>query len=103
MAALTRTTIDLVDELGPVLGSRFVAAELRDRVERELALDHDVVIEFAGVEAVSPSFADELFAKLSPDNVAGGRLVFLHVAPSLQAIAEFVRFGRQRLDERVDA
>lgn len=103
MTMLTRTTINLADELGTVLGSRFVATDLRHRIEVELALDHDVVIDFAGVEAVSPSFADELFAKLSQDDIGPGRLIFQNMAPPLLAIAEFVRAGRRSLDDAVEA
>lgn len=86
------TTLSPADELGPVLAGRSAAAVLRARVER-LAEQGPVVVDFAGVVAASPSFADEFFAKLEPQTSAEA-ITFINVSPSLNAIARFVTHGR---------
>lgn len=90
------TVIKPADEFGAVLSSRFAAEELRARIERELAEGTDVVVSLEGVIAVSPSFADELFAKVPQDAVETGRVRFVNLSEDLRAIARFVREGRGR-------
>lgn len=53
--------IFLLNEAGRHLGSRPVAAQIRQKI---MAFDH-VVLDFAGVEVISHSFADELVGKLA--------------------------------------
>lgn len=89
-------TIRPAEELGPVLSSRFGAEELRERIEAELATGAEVVVSFEGVIAISPSFADELFAKVPEDAVEDGRVRFVDLDDDLLAIARFVRTGRGR-------
>lgn len=86
----------LAKELEPVVSSRFAAEELRARIEHELAGGAEVVISFEGVVAISPSFADELFAKMPPEAERSGRLRFVGLSEDLLAIARFVREGRRR-------
>jgi hypothetical protein len=86
----------LVEEIEPVLSSRFAAEELRARIERELTGGADVVVSFEGVIAISPSFADELFAKMPPEAERSGRLRFVDLSEDLLAIARFVKEGRGR-------
>jgi hypothetical protein len=81
------------DDLGPVLTSRSLAEALRQRVEAA-AVREEVVIDFAGVEAVSPSFADEIFAKLPRELVESGRVRFENMDEDLQSLAEFVVASR---------
>lgn len=81
------------DELGPVLAGRGLAAGLRERVEGALNAGDSVVLDFEGVESMSPSFADELFAKLSV-RPGDERLKFENLDDDLQALARFVIEGR---------
>lgn len=93
MATMQMTRIRPADELGAVLSSRFLGAELRARIEA-LLREGDVVVDFAGVEAVSPSFADELFAKLPTEAASGGRLKFKNLGDDTAALARFVAESR---------
>ncbi|MDQ3380341.1 MAG: STAS-like domain-containing protein [Actinomycetota bacterium] len=96
---MTTTGITMIrpaEELGPVLSGRFEAEELRERIEAELAAGAEVVVSFEGVVAISPSFADELFAKVPEDAVEDGRVRFVDLDEDLRAIARFVREGRGR-------
>jgi hypothetical protein len=88
------TTIRPADELGPVLAGRGEAAALRAHVEQLVRSDGRVTVDFTGVLAASPSFADELFAKLDPALIDAGSVSFEHVPASLAAIARYVRAGR---------
>ena len=91
--AVQTAMIKLADDFGSVLTGRSVAESLRLRIQ-ELAEHGDVVVDFEGVVAVSPSFADELFAKL--DERATASVRFVNVDDDLQQLAEFVRAGRQQ-------
>jgi hypothetical protein len=82
------------DRLGPALTSRFLGAELREEIETLLAQDGLVVIDFAGVRAISPSFADEVFAKLPQEAIAGGQIRFENLGDDLRVIAQFVTRSR---------
>jgi hypothetical protein len=82
-----------VEEFGPVLAGRGLAASLRAQVEASLKEDGSVVIDFEGVESMSPSFADELFAKL-PGPRDNERVKFEHLRDDLQSLARFVIEGR---------
>jgi STAS-like domain of unknown function (DUF4325) len=87
------TMLKLADELGPVLTTRSLAEELRERVET-LADGGDVVLDFEGVEAIAPSFADELFAKLPPALTDSGRVRYENLSDDLLALARFVVANR---------
>jgi hypothetical protein len=88
-------TLRLLDEAGPFLTGRSIAASLRARLEAE-AVDHQVVVDLEGVEVVSPSFADEFFGKLPPDLVERGSVTFIHLTPELLAIADLMAANRAR-------
>jgi len=96
MTATGVTMIRPADELGAVLSSRFAAETLRSRIESELDAGHEVTVSFEGVIAISPSFADELFAKMPPEAERSGRLRFVDLSEDLLAIARFVKEGRGR-------
>lgn len=49
---------------GASIGTRDVGAQIRNKVEQELAADHRVYFDFTGVQIISSGFADELFGKL---------------------------------------
>lgn len=96
MTTATETrVITPADEFGPVLSGRFEAEELRARIEATLAGGVDVVVSFEGVVAMSPSFADELFAKMPEAAIDEGRVRFIDLDDDLLAIARFVREGRK--------
>lgn len=87
------TTIRLVDD-GPVLTGRSHAAEIRERVEA-CAATAPVVVDFDGVAVLSPSFADELIAKLDAQLVEAGRVQFIHMSNGVESIARYVIDGRR--------
>jgi anti-anti-sigma regulatory factor len=81
------------DTFGNVLVSRARASALRETIDAALQRGEDVVVDFEGVTALSPSFVDELFAKAgggSPDH-----LVFVNVPPSIEPLIRFVRSSRR--------
>ncbi len=87
-------TVDLAAELGSVLTSRSIGQQVRERITSAAAAGEGVVVSFAGVEAMSPSFADEIFAKVDDSLVQQGLIEFVDVDPTLEAIIRFVRAGR---------
>jgi hypothetical protein len=90
----SQTVLRPADSFGSVLSSRFLAADLRAEIERLLESEGSIVVDFEGVEAVSPSFADELFAKLPRAAIESKQIRFENVGPSLMAIARYVIAGR---------
>jgi hypothetical protein len=89
-------TIRLADEFGPVLVGRSTAERIRLRVEEAArATAEPVVVDFETVLTVSPSFADELFAKLDPELRQSGRVEVRGMSPGLESIARFVVAGRE--------
>lgn len=83
------------EELGPVLTSRGLGAALRERVESALAAGEEITIDLAGVETMSPSFADELFAKIDPRLVERGRVRFVHVPATVKPLVRFLAGNRR--------
>lgn len=84
----------LAETYGSVLTGRAVAAAIAEEAVREVARGGSVVLDFQGIEAVSPSFADELFGKLR--NRAGGEQVrFLHLSSHLAAVARMAEQHRR--------
>lgn len=57
-------TIKVAEELGTHLSSRSLGAKLRSRIESAVDAGQIVTIDFAGVDTLSESFADEVFAVL---------------------------------------
>lgn len=93
--ALHLMTIRLSDEFGAVLVGRGAAKRLRLRIEEAARVNGEgVMLDFEGVLTVSPSFADELFAKLNPTLREAGRVQLQHMSPALESIARFVVAGR---------
>ncbi len=87
-------TISLAHEFGPVLVGRSNAARIRERVERAARDAPPVVIDFSEVITVSPSFADELFAKLPAELRTEERIRLEGMTEPLQSIKRFVVAGR---------
>lgn len=92
MTTCTDSKMRLADDYGQVLSGRDLAEAIKDDLVRRVQNGGSVVVDFDEVLAVSPSFADEFFAKL-PDSVAE-RVKFTHVSEHLQAVASMARAGR---------
>lgn len=89
---LEEATVRLADEFGTVLAGRGLASRLSQRVAECVRAGNVAIVDFAGVQVVSPSFADELFAKM-PEEIAR-HVTFENVGDDLLALAKFVRDGR---------
>jgi hypothetical protein len=84
--------IRLVDEFGPVLAGRGRATQMRKEIEALAGRGDEIIVDLEGVEAISPSFADELFGKLPV--AIGERISFEGASPILDEIARMARTGR---------
>ncbi len=93
-STIEATMIRPASELGSVLTSRSLAEELRLRVVGIASRGEHVVIDFEGVEAMSPSFADEIFAKLPAELVESGAVKFENLDEDLVTLMRFVLAGR---------
>ena len=68
MNSLSTKTIDLTEIGGSkALLTRDQGANLRSQIVKLLDIESMVVLDLSNVEALSPSFADELFATLDAD------------------------------------
>jgi hypothetical protein len=67
---------------------------LRESVELVLDRDGEVTVDFDGVMVISPSFADELFAKLPRAAIESGRVRFVNLDEDHEALVRFVFEGR---------
>lgn len=85
----------LSEKHGPVLAGRTQAIHLRELLASELREDGVVVLDFDGVETVSPSFADELFGRFV-DAVGEENVRFENLNPHLRTVAEMFRRRRRR-------
>jgi hypothetical protein len=88
------TTLKLSAELGSVLVGRLPGAELRERIEEVARSGEVVILDFANVVVVSPSFADEVFARLDPSLVESGSVRFENLDDDLLEVASFLRRAR---------
>jgi hypothetical protein len=88
------TTLKLSAELGSVLVGRLPGAELRERIEEVARSGEVVVLDFADVIVLSPSFADEVFARLDPSLVESGSVRFENLDDDLLEVASFLRRAR---------
>ena len=82
--------------VGPELVGRAAGARLREEILRA-AGSAVVVVDFKGIETVSPSFADELFGKLPPEIVQRRRVRFAGASDEVRALARGVRGLRSEL------
>ena len=55
----------VLNTFGSHLGTRFAAAELRNKVVSQSDFSEKLIFDFSGVDSISDSFADEFFGKLS--------------------------------------
>jgi anti-anti-sigma regulatory factor len=89
-------TLKPAEEEGSVLTGRGSATRLRERIEHAVTQGEDVVVDLDGVETMSPSFADELFAKIDRELLDAGRVRFEHVPGEVEPLVRFVVGNRQR-------
>ncbi len=93
LAPPNQMTIRLAEEFGPVLVGRATGGQIRSRIEQAAQCGGDpIVLDFEAILTVSPSFADELFAKLDP--AVRQRLEVRSMEPGLESITRFVVAGR---------
>lgn len=87
----------LAESYGSVLTGRAYAAEIVERVARDIARGESVEIDFSDVHAVSPSFADELFGKLAA-RVDISDVRFTNLSEHLQSVARMAAQRRRQSD-----
>lgn len=90
------TTLRPAERAGEALVGRDAAADLRREIVQRLGRGERVVLDFSGVSALSPSFADELLAKLPPEVLNSGDVIIEHLSGGHQALAHMVVAGRGR-------
>jgi hypothetical protein len=90
-------TVNLAEEQGRVLTGRASAARIVERVAAELSAGDVVVLDFAGVQAVSPSFADELFGKLA-SRLRSDNVRFANLSEHLTSVARMAEQQRRASD-----
>lgn len=93
---MSRITITPSEDHGAQLVGRTAGARLRATIV-SAASAGTVVVDLAGIEAISPSFADELFGKLPSELVTARRVRFSHASDEIRAQARGVRANRARL------
>jgi hypothetical protein len=82
------------DELGPALAGRPTAARLRERIEHAVAAGRPITVDFAGA-LMSPSFIDELFAKMAVEVRESNLVHFEGLSEQTQAFVRFTVNGRR--------
>lgn len=82
--------MNLLEQEGPVLTGRMRAQTLRRDLEAEISQGGHVVLDFAGIEAVSPSFADEIFVRFV-GTVGEDQVTFANLSDHLQRVVITVR------------
>jgi hypothetical protein len=97
MATATKDKMKLAEAYGPVLTGRASAARIVDSVLERLARGERVEIDFTSVQAVSPSFADELFGKLTT-RVGNDRVKFTNLSAHLLSVARMAEQQRRVSD-----
>lgn len=89
MPTVDTLILNPVAEFGPVLTGRSAGKSVRLRIE-DAAAHEDVRIDFSGVAFASPSFVDELVAKLPSSLLSNGRVRLENVPPELEPLVRFV-------------
>ena len=83
----------LADKHGEVLGGRVLGEEIRIEIVRRVSAGEKVLVDLDGVNAISPSFADEVFGKLLAE-VDPDKVEFVNVSDQILAVANMARAGR---------
>jgi len=90
MTTVAETCVKLAERHGRVLSGRPTAISLREELESEFRHEGVVVLDFESVEAISPSFADELFGRFV-DRVGREHIRFENLSPHLLEVERMVR------------
>lgn len=85
--------VRLADRYGAVLNGRSLGESIRGKAMDHVRRGEAVVLDLDGVEAVSPSFADEIFGKLQAE--AGDLFEVINIGPALKPMANIARAGRK--------
>jgi anti-anti-sigma regulatory factor len=97
MTTPTLHIVKIAEQHGTVLAGRGLATAIREEVEHLIADGTEVILDFEGVEAVSPSFADEVFGKLVAA-VGEEAITFTGMTPQLKKVATMAKSGREPRD-----
>ena len=90
-----KTLVVYLREWGTALGTRARGQVVRRELEESLRADPErvVIVDFSGVEQVSPSFADECFGKLAAGLGAEGMRRRLRFASADGTVAKVVIYA----------
>src|SRR4051812_44711061 len=97
MPTATTHTMKLAEEHGAVLTGRQSAAKIAEQIIEQIAMGRCVEVDFDDVRAVSPSFADELFGKLTT-RVDMRHVRFTNLSAHLESVARMARQHRRDSD-----
>jgi STAS-like domain of unknown function (DUF4325) len=86
-----KQVISLAD-LGPDVSGRELGESIRERV---IPGTDEVVFDCAGIETMSPSFADELFGKLAVQEDRPAHLRVANASPDVTSVVRFAVRERQ--------
>ena len=86
-----KQVISLAD-FGPDVSGRGLGESIRERVDA--AVD-EVIFDCAGIETMSPSFADELFGKLAVQENRPANLRVANASPDVTSVIRFAVRERQ--------
>jgi hypothetical protein len=80
-----------------ILVTRESASAVRDAIDSSIKADGEVTLDFTGIDAVTPSFVDELLAMIDDARSASSRhevrVVFAHTPTPLSA--KFLAIGKR--------
>lgn len=82
--------LSLAHEAGPFLTGRSEAQRLRESVLGIVQRDGEAVVDLEGVEVISPSFADEFFAKMPEELLDSKQVRFEHLTDEFSLIVHTV-------------
>ncbi len=87
---MKESQVKLLEREGPVLSGRMQAKSLISELTADITSGKHVTLDFEGILALSPSFADELFVRFARD-VSTEQVSFTNLSDELQRIAAAVR------------
>lgn len=93
---MTTTDMEMLrptDELGPALGGRPSAARIREQIQDAVSAGSHIIVDFDGA-LMSPSFIDELFAKMQPEVRSSDLVEFRGLSEQTLAFVRFAVDGR---------
>lgn len=91
---MKESRVRLLDYEGSVLSGRMRAKSLIADLAADVADGDHVMLDFEGVLALSPSFADELFVRFA-GTLGADRVTFINMSPELERVAAAVTRNQQ--------